>query len=116
MKLFNSEIRVMKVLWEQGDMSASNLSDILKKQVGWSKNTTYTNIKRCIDAGAIERYEPKFMCRAIISREEVEKYKTDELIDKMFDGSKERFFASFIDQSLTIDEINALKEYIEKLS
>lgn len=105
----------MKVLWERGDTPASKLALILKEQVGWNKNTTYTNISRCIKAGAIERIEPKFICRPIISREEVEKYKTNELIDKMFDGSKERFFASFIDTKLTEEEVSRLQELIEKL-
>jgi len=103
----------MKLLWEHGDMPASKLALILKEQMGWNKNTTYTNINRCINAGAIERMEPKFICRPIISREEVEKYKTNELIDKMFEGSKERFFASFVDTKLTVEEVTKLQELIE---
>ena len=46
MKLFDSELNVMKILWEQGDTSAKDIAAILKERVDWSKTTTYTIIKR----------------------------------------------------------------------
>ena len=47
-KLFDSELKVMGVLWKRGDTTAKKISDILKEEVGWNMNTTYTLIKRCI--------------------------------------------------------------------
>ena len=55
-KLFDSEIKVMEVLWKEGDLTAKQLADILSEKIGWNKNTTYTVIKKCISKGAIERY------------------------------------------------------------
>ena len=60
-KLFDSELKVMCVLWNEGDTTAKHISDVLKKEIGWNMNTTYTLIKRCIKKGAIERSEPKFI-------------------------------------------------------
>ena len=60
-KLFDSELKVMDVLWREGDVTAKHISDVLKEQVGWNMNTTYTLIKRCIKKGAIVRSEPNFM-------------------------------------------------------
>jgi len=57
-KLFDSELKVMCVLWSEGDTTAKHISDVLKKEIGWNMNTTYTLIKRCIKKGAIERSEP----------------------------------------------------------
>ena len=59
-KLFDSELKVMCVLWNEGDTTAKHISDVLKKEIGWNMNTTYTLIKRCIKKGAIERSEPNF--------------------------------------------------------
>ena len=59
-KLFDSELKVMDVLWKHGDCTAKYISDVLKESVGWNMNTTYTLIKRCIKKGAILRYEPHF--------------------------------------------------------
>ena len=70
-KLFDSELKVMGVLWREGDCTAKHISDILKQEVGWNMNTTYTLIKRCIGKGAIQRSEPNFLCHALIQKEEV---------------------------------------------
>ena len=55
MKLFDSEWKVMEVLWRENDRTAKELSLRLAESIGWNKNTTYTVIKKCIDKGAIER-------------------------------------------------------------
>ena len=65
-KLFDSELKIMNVLWTQGDVSAKHISNVLKEEIGWNMNTTYTLIKRCIKKGAIERLEPNFICHALI--------------------------------------------------
>ena len=86
-KLFDSELKVMGVLWREGDCTAKHISDVLKQEVGWNMNTTYTLIKRCIGKGAIQRSEPNFLCHALIQKEEVQQLQTDELIDRIYDGS-----------------------------
>ena len=86
-KLFDSELKVMDVLWKEGDKTAKQISDILKEEIGWNMNTTYTVIKKCIAKGAIERSEPNFMCHALIAKEVVQEAEAEELIGKLFDGS-----------------------------
>ena len=55
MKLFDSEWKVMEVLWQKNDRTAKEISLRLADTIGWNKNTTYTVIKKCIEKGAIER-------------------------------------------------------------
>ena len=93
-KLFDSELKVMDILWKEGDTSAKEIAEKLNEQVGWSKTTTYTVIKKCIDKGAVGRSEPGFICRALISRKEVQEVETNELIDKMYDGSSDKLIAA----------------------
>ena len=95
-KLFDSELKVMDVLWKEGDTTAKHISDVLSKEVGWNMNTTYTLIKRCIKKGAVERSEPNFMCHALIPKEEVQKAETDELINKIYDGSADKLFTALL--------------------
>ena len=95
-KLFDSELKVMNVLWKEGDCTAKHISNVLKEEIGWNMNTTYTLIKRCINKGAIERYEPNFMCHALIAREEVQAAEAEELLDKIFGGSVDKMFAALI--------------------
>ena len=53
MKLFDSELKVMEILWKEGDLSAGQLAKVLKERIGWNRNTTYTVIKKCVEKGAI---------------------------------------------------------------
>ena len=41
-KLFDSELKVMDILWKEGDVQAKHVADVLTKEFGWNKNTTYT--------------------------------------------------------------------------
>ena len=104
MKLFDSELKVMNVLWREGDMTAKHISDILKEEIGWNMNTTYTLIKRCIKKGAIELSEPNFMCHALIPKEKVQEAETNELIDKIYDGSADKLFAALLLSLIHISE------------
>ncbi len=117
LKLFDSELKVMDTLWKAGgDLSAGKIAKILQEEIGWNRNTTYTVIKKCIAKGAIERTDPKFQCHALITRKQVQSYETGELIDKMFDGSKQKFFAAFLsDGDLTEEEIMQLKEMVSSM-
>ncbi|MDD4627520.1 MULTISPECIES: BlaI/MecI/CopY family transcriptional regulator [Syntrophomonas] len=115
-KLFDSELKIMDVLWREGDTTAKKISDILNKQVGWNVNTTYTLIKRCIAKGAIKRSEPNFMCHALIAKEEVQEQETTELINKVFDGSADLLFASLLSRkNLSPEEIERLKQIVNNL-
>ena len=98
-KLVDSELKIMEVLWEEGDVTAKHISDVLKERVGWNINTTYTLIKRCINKGAIQRTEPKFMCHAL-----------------MFDGDMDQLFASLLGRKrLTKDQIEALRAMVDQI-
>lgn len=114
MKLFDSELKVMEVLWEQEPRTAKEIVDILAERIGWNKNTTYTVIKKCIEKGAVEREEPGFLCRALVSRDEVAQSETEQLIDKMFGGSSELFFSSFLkNQGISEADAARLAKMIE---
>lgn len=115
-KLFDSELKVMDVLWREGDATAKYISEVLRDEVGWNKNTTYTLIKRCMKKGAIERLEPNFMCRALILKEEVQEAETEELINKIYDGSADKLFAALLNRrKFSREEICRLKQLVEDL-
>ena len=115
-KLFDSELKVMDILWREGDMTAKRISDILKAEIGWNMNTTYTVIKKCIAKDAIERREPNFLCHALIPKETVQEAETDELIGKLFDGSADKLFASLLGRKkLSAEQVAKLKQIVGNL-
>ena len=116
MKLFDSERKIMEVLWREGELSAGQVVKILKEEIGWNRNTTYTVIKKCVEKGAVERKEPGFLCRPLVSRKEIQEYETEELIERMFDGSREKFFAAFLGgKKLSKKEAEQMKRMIDEL-
>lgn len=115
-KLFDSELKVMDVIWKEGDIPAKRVAEVLTKELGWNKNTTYTLIKRCIKKGAIERSEPNFMCHALIPKEEVQEAETDELINKVYDGSVDKLFSALLGRKrLSAEQIENLKKIVGDL-
>lgn len=116
MKLFDSELKILSVLWETGPQNARSIARQLETDIGWNVNTTYTIIKKCIAKGAVRRKEPDFMCIPLIQKEEVQKAETEELINKMFDGSSQLFFTGFLkSQRLNSSELEKLKKLIDEL-
>jgi len=117
MKIYESELKIMNLLWQEGDLSAADIVQKLKDTTGWNKNTTYTVIKKLVEKGAIERIEPKFICHALIKREEVQQLEVSELLDKLFDGSISSFFSTFLhDEKVDKKQIDELRKLIEEHS
>lgn len=115
-KLFDSERKVMEVIWERGDITAKEISLILNEKIGWNKNTTYTVIKKCIKKGLIERLEPDFLCKAKITKEQSIENDTEEFVNRVFGGSVPLMFSSLIRQEkLSVEEIEYLKQLINKM-
>ena len=113
-KLFDSELKLMEIIWESEPISAKDISLIAAEKFEWNKNTTYTVIKRLLEKNILNRTEPGFICSSIIRRADVQKAETQTLIEKLFGGSKKAFFAAFADEKLSSEEIAAIKELIEK--
>ena len=114
-KLFDSEVKIMEILWEKGSLSAKEISLIAAETIGWNKNTTYTIIKKLIDKAFIQRDEPNFICTPLVSREEVQKEEASSLLHKFFGGSRKALFSALIeDEKLSDQEIEELRDLIDK--
>ncbi len=115
-KLFDSELKIMDVLWKGGETTAKHIAEILKEQIGWSKTTTYTVIKKCIDKGVIQRKEPNFICCPLVTKDQVREFETRELINKMYDGSADHLVAALLgNKNVTQEEIRQIRQLIEDL-
>lgn len=72
-------------------------------------------IKKCVEKGAIERQDPNFFCKAVLTRRQAQRQETSRLIDRMFGGSAEQFFAAFLsDRQLTPEQLDRLRRMIEE--
>ena len=115
MQFYESEFKLMEVLWEVGSISASDACKILEERYGWKRNTSYTMLKKCVDKGYIERTEPHFMCRPLITKKDAQLKNVSEMLDSSFE-SKQDFFRTFLrKENLSEDEISDLIDIVNKL-
>ena len=112
-RLPEGELNVMELLWSNKVLAAKDISKIIKEYIGWEKNTTYTYIKRLIDKGAITREDPGFLCRAAITKKQVQEIETSVLIKNLYNGSVATFIHDYFDgKSLSTEEILELNKVV----
>jgi BlaI family penicillinase repressor len=113
-KLFESEAKVMEIIWEKNPISAKEISLIAAETIGWNKNTTYTVIKKLEAKGFIQREDPGFICTPLISQNQMQKTEAASLLKKVFGGSRKALFSALLeDESLSDEEIDELRKLID---
>ena len=111
-KLYDSEAKVMEIVWARGPLTAKEISRFAAETIGWNKNTTYTVIKKLLEKGFLRRDDPGFLCTALISKAETQKKEAQSLLTRFFGGSRKALFSALLeDESLSEQE---LAELIEK--
>lgn len=116
LKLYESELKVMEILWSGGNLPASQIAKTAHELYGWSTTTTYTVIQKCISKGAIERRNPKFTCCPLAMKNEIQAYETRELLQRHYDGKADRLIAALAENhSFTEEELTDLEQLIRRL-
>lgn len=95
-KIYESELKVLNVLWDNGRMKAADIARILADETGWNKNTTYTVINRCVKKKLITRMEPGYICTPSMSKRRASEKEMRAILENYFDGSAVRFFLAFL--------------------
>jgi len=113
MKITDSEIEVMRVLWREGrPMPFAEIRSELQSITGWKKSTIQTLLLRLRDKGVVSAQDNYVtMYSPNVSKEEYLKTEGQSFINKLFDGSAKNFVAALcksghLDES-DIDELKA---------
>lgn len=92
-KIFESEYRFCLILWDHQPVNSTRLVQLCKEQLGWSKATTYTVIRRLAERGVLKNENATVT--ALVSKEQVQEAELEELVEKTFEGSVPAFIAAF---------------------
>ena len=112
-KLFPAEYRMMDLLWDREPITSPQLVKLCNEKFGWKSTTTFTQIKRMIDRGFL--INEKTVLTALVKREQVEQYDSEEIIESRFKGSLPKFVTAFINsKKLTQEEISELKRLLDE--
>ena len=111
-KIFESEYRFCLVLWDNEPVNSTKLVQLAKEQLGWSKATTYTVIRRLAERGVLKNENATVT--SLISKAEAQASQLEEMVEKTFEGSLPAFIAAFSrTKKLTRQEVEQLKALID---
>ena len=111
-KIFESEYRFCLILWENEPINSTRLVELCKEGLGWSKATTYTVIRRLAERGVLKNENT--IVSSLISKEEAQKNRLEEMVEETFEGSMPAFIAAFSrTKKLSRQEVDQLKALID---
>ena len=55
MQFYDSEIKVLNILWRYGELAAGEVAKILGEEDRWKWTTTYIMLQKWIDMGYVRR-------------------------------------------------------------
>ena len=111
-KIFESEYRFCLIMWENEPVNSTELVKRCKDQLGWSKATTYTVIRRLAERGVLKNENA--MVTSLVSKEEAQASRLNEMVEETFEGSMPAFIAAFSrSKKLSRREVDQLKQLID---
>ena len=112
-EIFESEYRFCLIMWEHEPVASGKLVKLAKEQLGWASTTTYTVIKRLSQRGVL--VNENCVVRALITKEQAQESRIDEMVEKTFEGSVPAFVAAFTKTTkLSEKEIDAIQCMIDE--
>lgn len=113
-KIHEGEYRFCLILWEREPVTAAELVKLCQQRLGWKRTTTYTVIKRLGEKGVLKNDNGTIT--ALVSKDEVQAYEIDALVEKTFEGSLPAFVAAFTRrQTLSEQELDEVQRMIDRI-
>ena len=116
-QIYAGEWKLMEKLWDEAPQTLMQLVHALSAEVGWSKSTVATMVRR-MEAKGLLRFEDGGKAKYIypaMTREEAVTAETNGLVDKAFRGSPGLLMASLIEQNdFSQEEIDELYAMLRK--
>lgn len=112
-KISDSELEVMRVLWEAGDaLPITEIRRSLQSSKGWEATTIKTLVQRLCNKGALAQQKQRFFIYTpLVSREEYNEWATGDLIRRLYRGSAKSLVAALIhSDSLSQADVEELRK------
>lgn len=115
-KVTNSEWYLMDCLWQESPLSLMQLVSLLKEQMGWSKSTCATMVRRMTEKNLVgyeERGKTKFFFPKV-KKEDVVVRETRDFLQRIYDGSVGMMMSALVRQNdLSREDIRELQEILK---
>lgn len=113
-KITDSELEVMKVLWEAGQpLTITDIRQTLQEKKGWESTTIKTLVQRLCNKGAVLQEKKKvFLYTPAVSESAYNQWATGNLIQKLYRGSARNLVAALVhSDSLTKEDVEELRDF-----
>jgi len=111
-KIFESEYRFCLILWKHEPINSTKLAKLCNEELGWSRTTTYTVIKRLSERGVVKNENATVT--SLVSKDEVQAAEIDEMVEKTFEGSLPAFIAAFTKRkSISQEDLAEIRRMID---
>ena len=112
-RISESELEVMRVLWEAGDaLPITEIRQLLQERKGWEATTIKTLVQRLVAKGVLEQEKRKvFYYHPRVSEEEYNDWAVSGLVHRLFRGSAKALVATLVkSDGLSDADIAELRE------
>lgn len=117
-QISEAELEVMKVLWADSPKTSAQIVQALEGKNDWKPKTIQTMITRLVNKGAITVEKPTakvYLYAPLVTQEQYQAYANQSFLKRLYNGSLNLMLTSFVkEQSLTQEEIDELKQILEK--
>ena len=111
-RIFDSEYRLAKIIWEHAPMTTRELVAQAETRLHWKRTTAYTVLKKLCERG-IFRMENKTVT-VLIPQEQVQVSQGEALLNRAFGGSLPGFIAAFAkEKRLSEKDIDEIRRLID---
>ena len=110
-KISDSELEVMKLLWQAGDaLPVTEIRETLQRTRGWEATTVKTLVSRLVSKGALRQERRNvFYYSPLITEREYNAWATDSLIRRLYNGSARDLVAALVhSDGLTQEDLDEL--------
>ncbi|MDO4283591.1 MAG: BlaI/MecI/CopY family transcriptional regulator [Clostridia bacterium] len=116
-KISDSELEVMKILWEYGDTNSLEIIEKLQNHFNWNESTIRTLITRLEKKKAIEKVRKEgriYTYTAKIKENEYKLKASRRFVEILYDGSVNNMLLSFVkEKDISKEELKSLIDLID---
>lgn len=116
MRLPDTELEIMKVIWESGDtLSTSEVKVLLERQRSWNVSALQTLLNRLIDRGFLESYKEgkNRFYTPLVAEKDYLAVENKAFLEKVNDRSVTKLVASLFDShSISEEDLDELAAFI----
>ena len=108
------EAHFADIVWANAPLTTRHLVDLCAEELNWKRTTTYTVLKKLCEREIFKT--EKGLVTVLVTRDEFYAMRSEQFVEKEFDGSLPAFIAAFTTRKkLTAEEIDEIHKLVDQI-